>query len=71
MGTLLGGGSLLLGALPAQQKLNKQKSLKGSILPRKSLREVQTHTLKWQIIRYKDHSKPVTAFCHYFPLRSR
>jgi hypothetical protein len=24
MGTLLGGGSLLLGALPAQQKLNKK-----------------------------------------------
>jgi hypothetical protein len=24
VGTLLGGGSLLLGALPAQQKLNKK-----------------------------------------------
>jgi len=71
MGPLLGAGSLLLGALPAQQKLNKQKSLKDSILPRKPLREVQTHNLKWQITRYKEHSKPVTAFCHYFPLHSR
>lgn len=71
MGTLLGGGSLLLGALPAKQKLNKQKSLKGPILPRTLLREVQTHTLKRQIIRYKEHSKAVTAFCHYFPLYSR
>jgi hypothetical protein len=70
MGTLLGRGSLLLGALSAQQKLNK-KILAGLVLPEKPLRDAQPRTLKWQVVRYKQRSKAVTAFCHYFPLHSR
>lgn len=59
MGTLLGGRSLLLGALPARQKL---KIPRGLVLPGKSLREIQTYTPQCQVILNKNLAKPLRLF---------